>query len=140
MRSLTLIYWARGKQSRDHKTYCFPEGPVNKCFVMLLCYYISVKVNDILFWFDNDPEIESKYHHYNLCLVLFNNSYLEFTRWYYYSEYVFFLYFLKLPAGKGFCSVYISLYIFILDHHDHRDHHDHGIHCECSVYISIFLY
>ena len=34
-------------------------------------------------------EIESKYHHYNLCLVLFNNSYLEFTRWHYYSEYVF---------------------------------------------------
>ena len=42
-----------------------------------------------LFCLDNDPEIESKYHHYNLCLVLFNNSYLEFTRWHYYSEYVF---------------------------------------------------
>ena len=40
-------------------------------------------------WFDNDPEIESKYHHYNLCLFLSNNSYLEFTRWHYYSEYVF---------------------------------------------------
>ena len=40
-------------------------------------------------WFDNEPEIESKYHHYNLCLVLLNNSYLEFTRWHYYSEYVF---------------------------------------------------
>ena len=40
-------------------------------------------------WFDNDPEIESKYHHCNLCLVLFNNSYLEFTRWHYYLEYVF---------------------------------------------------
>ena len=39
--------------------------------------------------FDNDSEIESKYHHYNLYLVLFNNSYLEFTRWHYYSEYVF---------------------------------------------------
>ena len=38
---------------------------------------------------DNDPEIDSKYHHYNLCLVLFNNSYLEFTRRHYYSEYVF---------------------------------------------------
>ena len=36
-----------------------------------------------------NPEIESKYHHYNLCLVLFNNSYLELTRWHYYSEYVF---------------------------------------------------
>ena len=40
-------------------------------------------------WFDNDPEIELKYHHCNLCLVLFNNSYLEFTRRHYYLEYVF---------------------------------------------------
>ena len=31
-------------------------------------------------WFDNDPEIESKYHHYNLCLVTSNNSYLELTK------------------------------------------------------------
>ena len=38
---------------------------------------------------DNDLEIESKYQHYNLCLALFNNSYLEFTRWHYCSEYVF---------------------------------------------------
>ena len=30
------------------------------------------------------------------------NSYLEFTRWHYYLEYMcFFLYFLKLSAGKG---------------------------------------
>ena len=52
---------------------------------------LFLKRNDHLMsvWFDNDPEIESKYHHYNLCLVLFNNSYLEFTRWHYFSEYVF---------------------------------------------------
>ena len=35
---------SRGKhrRSRDHKTYCFPEGPVNKCFINIS----SVKVND----------------------------------------------------------------------------------------------
>ena len=30
------------RRSRDHKTYCFPEGPVNKCFNNIS----SVKVND----------------------------------------------------------------------------------------------
>ena len=36
-------------------------------------------------------ELLNKTRHklYNLCLVLFNNSYLEFTRSHYYSEYVF---------------------------------------------------
>ena len=43
----------------------------------------------VIIWIDNDPKIESKYHHYNLCLVLCNNSYLEFTTWHYYSEYIF---------------------------------------------------
>ena len=48
---LTLIYWAQGKQCllwdhdrclRDHKTCCFPVGPVNKCFINIS----SVKVID----------------------------------------------------------------------------------------------
>ena len=41
---------------------------------------------NILFWFDNDFEIESKYH----CKIVSCcfSSYLEFTR-YYFSEYVF---------------------------------------------------
>ena len=29
-------------QSRDHKTYSLPEGPVNKCFICIS----SVKVNN----------------------------------------------------------------------------------------------
>ena len=35
---------SRGKhrRSRDHKTYCFPEGSVNKGFIIIS----SVKVND----------------------------------------------------------------------------------------------
>ena len=37
---------SRGKhrRSRDHKTYCFPEGPVNKWFIIIS----SVKVNDTI--------------------------------------------------------------------------------------------
>ena len=38
----TAMLAGRHGRSRDHKTYCFPEGPVNKCFVTIS----SVKVND----------------------------------------------------------------------------------------------
>ena len=33
---------AQHRRSRDHKTYCFPEGSVNKGFIIIS----SVKVND----------------------------------------------------------------------------------------------
>ena len=37
--------------------------------------------------FDNDFAIKSKYHDRDLCYLVLNSSYLEFTRCYY-SEYV----------------------------------------------------
>ena len=44
-------------------------------------------------WFDNDPEIESKYYHHICVLFSLVDLYIEFTRWHYHSEY---------------CSYYIS--------------------------------
>ena len=71
-------------------------------------------------WFDNDPEIESKYHHYNLCLVLFNNSYLEFTRWHYYSEYVFsyiYYYFDTVYNTSMTCQLPSEMFVILQDTH-----------------------
>ena len=55
--------------------------------------------------FDNDFEIESK-HHRKIVVLFFKSSNLEFRRCCL-SERVFFLYFIKLSAGKGLqeCAV-----------------------------------
>jgi hypothetical protein len=53
---------------------------------LFLCIQYDSKFVNTLFWFDNDFEIESKYH--RKIVVLCYSSYLEFTRCYS-SEYVF---------------------------------------------------
>ena len=50
-------------------------------------------------------------------ICVFNNSYLEVTRWHYYSEYVFsfFLIFIVLPfRSKLFIFIFIKICVFIL--------------------------
>ena len=36
------VCFVKHRRSRDHKTYCFPDGPVNKCFINIS----SVEVNN----------------------------------------------------------------------------------------------